>query len=128
MRLGKKQRKMIINRPTRDLEYKLAFIGSILGFFSSFFHFVLYEFVYESVYQVSIAILGSISGAAASLVAYMCLNLVDYQTRKFAISIAVCSIWGLISVNYFYSIPAFFLLFATFLCFLRRNREIKIVK
>ncbi|MCF6138604.1 hypothetical protein [Pseudalkalibacillus berkeleyi] len=128
MGFGQKQRKRIINKPTRELEYKLVFIGSLIGFFLSCLYFVYFEHMYMSIHDMTLSIISSISGAAASLVAYLCLRMVDYQTRKFAICIAICSIWGLISVSFFYSIPALLLLSSTFLCFWRRDREIRIVK
>jgi hypothetical protein len=128
MRFWRKQRKIIINKPTRELEYTLVFIGSLIGFFLSCIYFVFFEYMYDSFNDMTHAIISSFSGAAASLVAYLSLNLVDYQTRKFAICIAACSIWGLVSVSFFYTIPAVFLLSSTFLCFWRKNKEIRIVK
>ncbi|WP_408007579.1 hypothetical protein ACJROX_23250 [Pseudalkalibacillus sp. A8] len=127
-RLMVKPRKRIIVKPTRDVEYKLVFIGSLIGFFSSCLYFVLFEHIFGTVNDMNFAIIGSFSGVIASFVAYMCLKLVDYQTRKFAICIAICSIWGLVSVSYFYTIPALLLLSSTFLCFWRKNREIRIIK
>lgn len=128
MRLGRKQRTIILTKPTRELEHKLVFVGSLIGFFLSFMYFVFFEFMYESMNDMTHAIISSLSGAIASLVAYLCLNLVDYQTRKFAICIAICSIWGLLSVSFFYWIPAIMLLSSTFLCFWRKNKEIRVVK
>ncbi|MGP4078670.1 hypothetical protein ACTWQL_02065 [Pseudalkalibacillus sp. R45] len=127
-RFLEKPRKRILSKPTRDVEYKLVFIGSLIGFFSSCLYFVLFEYIFESVQEMDSAIIGSFSGVLASFAAYFCLNLVDYQTRKFAICIAICSIWGLLSVSYFYTIPALLLLSSTFLCFWRKNREIRIIK
>ncbi|MCF6410369.1 hypothetical protein [Pseudalkalibacillus salsuginis] len=127
--LMEKPRKRILTKPTRDVEYTLVFIGSLIGFFSSCLYFVLFEHIFfGNPTDLNSAIAGSFSGVIASFSAFMCLKLVDYQTRKFAICIAICAIWGLISVSYFYTIPALLLLSSTFLCFWRKNREIRIIK